>query len=74
MAEVSNFVYEFQIFLTIYVCAMQMARRHCPLQSLCFLEDHRPKKKWEKLQWSTEQQKCLLETCIKEVNKFGRKG
>ena len=28
----------------------------------------------EKQQWSSEQIKCLLETCIEEVNTVGRKG
>lgn len=28
----------------------------------------------EKIQWSYEQLKCLLDTCIEEVNKVGRKG
>ena len=28
----------------------------------------------DKITWSQEQLKCLLETCIEEVNKVGRKG
>lgn len=28
----------------------------------------------DKLQWSNEQVKCLLDTCIDEVNRIGRKG
>ncbi|KAE8704459.1 hypothetical protein F3Y22_tig00110450pilonHSYRG00153 [Hibiscus syriacus] len=50
--------------------------RACVLESITVPPRHRPSTTdmGEKQQWSNEHLKCLLETCIEEINNVGRKG
>ncbi|KAL8244856.1 hypothetical protein R6Q59_011114 [Mikania micrantha] len=54
----------------VIVCLFQCILAKCNLRFVCWLLETMG----EKQQWSNEHIKCLLETCIEEINNVGKKG